>query len=141
MPSIVKGVKEAAPALNAYIDELLKERALPASRLALVGFSQGTMMSLYIAPRRAESFACVVGYSGILVESDKLLAEKKADMPILLVHGTVDPVVTYTALGLAEKGLKAANYHVETLSCPGIGHGIDQAGLDAGGAFLKKALL
>src|SRR6266436_7376631 len=62
-----RGVNAAAPALNRFLDAELARRKLPASALALVGFSQGTMMALHTGLRRATAPAAIVGYSGLLV--------------------------------------------------------------------------
>ena len=50
---MLAGVRRTAPLLDAYLDELLRQHDLDESRMALVGFSQGTMMSLFVGPRRA----------------------------------------------------------------------------------------
>src|SRR3982075_3446848 len=65
------GVNKAAPALASFLDAELKRRNLPPSALALVGFSQGTMMALHAGLRRAVPPAAIVGYSGIFVLPDK----------------------------------------------------------------------
>jgi phospholipase/carboxylesterase len=134
------GVRAAAPILDAFIDEALAERGLEASALALVGFSQGSVMSLYAGPRRAEQIAGIIGYSGRLVAPELLPAELRSRPPVLVVHGTEDPLVPFTALGEAEAGLKAAGIPVASLACSGIGHSIDEAGLRRGGQFLKDVL-
>ncbi|MGH7048320.1 MAG: alpha/beta hydrolase [Stellaceae bacterium] len=134
------GVRAAAPILDAFIDEALAERGLDADALALVGFSQGSVMSLYAGPRREAQLAGVLGYSGRLVAPELLPAELRSRPRILLVHGTEDPLVPYAALTEAETGLRAAGIPVESLSCPGIGHSIDENGLRRGGQFLKEVL-
>ncbi len=134
------GVRAAAPILDAFIDEALAERGLDAGALALVGFSQGSVMSLYVGPRRAEPVAGIVAYSGRLVAPELLAAELRSQPPILVVHGTEDPLVPFAALAEAEAGLKAAGVPVESLACPGIGHSIDEEGLRRAGRFLKDAL-
>jgi phospholipase/carboxylesterase len=138
--AILAGVRASAPVLNAFLDDALKARGLGDDRLALVGFSQGTMMSLYVGPRRAKPCAAIVGYSGALVGPQLLADEIRSRPKILLVHGDADPVVPFTALGSAQKALAAAGVAVETLACPGIGHSIDEAGLKRGGEFLRAAL-
>ena len=138
--AILAGVKQAAPMVNNYIDEVLKTRELSPRRLALVGFSQGTMMSLYVGLRREEQLACIVGYSGLLVDAENLPAEKKSSPPILLFHGMMDPVIPFFFLDQTEKGLKAAGLSVESYARKGLGHGIDSFGMTEGLSFLKKAL-
>ncbi|MDX2028375.1 MAG: dienelactone hydrolase family protein [Alphaproteobacteria bacterium] len=137
---VMTGVQTAAPLLNDYIDHVLKTRELTPDHLALVGFSQGTMMALHVAPRRAKPLAGVIGYSGLLADNGALATEKKSSPSILLVHGTQDEVVPYTMLALAEKGLAAADIPVRAVTCPGIGHTIDDRGLVEGLAFLKANL-
>jgi phospholipase/carboxylesterase len=138
--ALLAGVQIAAPFLNAFIDGVLASRALPPERLALVGFSQGAMLSLYVAPRRTQSLAGVIGYSGGIIGSDTLPIERKSNPPILLVHGTVDDVVSFGAMARAEEGLKNANLDVTTLARPGLGHSIDDVGLAEGLKFLRKVL-
>lgn len=135
---MLAGAKNAAPYLNEYIDHILTTQDLPPERLTLVGFSQGTMMALYVAPRRVPSVACVVGYSGLLTGGDMLRAEKKSAPSVLLVHGKMDDVVPFVLMDEAEKALKAAGIPVTTLACPTIGHTIDDVGLREGLIFIKK---
>ena len=138
--AVLGGVRTAAPILDAFIDEALEERGLGSGELALVGFSQGTMMSLFVGLRRAEPVAGVVGFSGRLLAPELLASELRSRPPILLVHGTEDPLVPYSSLAAAETTLKAAGVPVETVTSFGIGHSIDDQGLRRGGQFLKKVL-
>lgn len=140
LEKVEEGVKTAAPILNDYIDHVLKTRNLPPERLALVGFSQGTMMALHVAPRRKEQIACVVGYSGMLSGADALKAEKQSSPPVLLLHGTYDDVVAYDSMAAAERGLKKAGIPVATFSCPGLGHSINDRGILEGLKFLQAHL-
>ncbi|QQP91423.1 dienelactone hydrolase family protein [Skermanella sp. TT6] len=141
MSAMTAGVKRVAPVIDAYIDQALAERGLTADKLALVGFSQGTMTSLYVALRRSDSVAAVLGYSGALLAPDLLAGEIKSRPPVLLVHGDADQVVPPQALPAAQAVLQAAGVPVEVEVRPGLGHGIDQDGLTRGGFFLKRALL
>ena len=138
--AILGGVRAAAPILDAFLDDALAARGLAPSQLALVGFSQGTMMSLYVGPRRAEALAGIVGYSGALIGADMLAQEARSKPPVLLVHGDADEIVPPQAFPLAVKGLKAVGVPVEDLICPGVGHSIDEAGLRRGGEFLRRVL-
>jgi phospholipase/carboxylesterase len=134
------GVRAAAPILDGFIDEALAERGLTPADLALVGFSQGAMMSLFVGLRRAEPIAGIVAYSGRLTGPELLASELRSRPRVLIAHGTDDPVVPYQSLPEAEAALKAAGVPVETLTCPGIGHSIDEAGLRRGGLFLREVL-
>jgi len=137
------GVNAAAPQLNAFLDTELKRRNLPNSALALVGFSQGTMMALHVGLRRAESPAAIVGYSGMLVipeeiDPDKFAGEIVNRPPVLLVHGDQDQLIPVEALMHAAQGLAALEVPVEWHISPGVAHGIDQEGLRQGGEFLAR---
>jgi phospholipase/carboxylesterase len=140
------GVNAAAPVLNAFLDAELKRRNLPASKLALVGFSQGTMMSLHVGLRRETAPAAIVGYSGMLVtpleekDLDAFAGEVRARPPVLLIHGDQDPLIPVGAVIQAAQGLAALDIPAEWHVSPGVGHGIDEEGLRHGGEFLARAL-
>jgi phospholipase/carboxylesterase len=138
--AVLGGVRAVAPILDAFLDEALEERGLDSGELALVGFSQGTMMSLFVGLRRAEPVAGIVGFSGRLLAPELLASELRSRPPTLLVHGTEDPLVPYSSLAAAETTLKAAGVPVETVTSVGIGHSIDDQGLRRGGQFLKNVL-
>jgi phospholipase/carboxylesterase len=138
--AVLGGVRAAAPILDAFIDEALEQRGLGSGDLALVGFSQGTMMSLFVGLRRVEPVAGIVGFSGRLLAPELLASELRSRPPILLAHGTEDPLVPYSSLAAAETMLKAAGVPVETVTSVGIGHSIDDQGLRRGGQFLKNVL-
>jgi phospholipase/carboxylesterase len=138
--AILAGVRAAAPILDAFLDDALAQRELDASKLALVGFSQGTMMSLYIGPRRPKTVAGIVGYSGALIGADTLMQDIRTRPPVLLVHGDADQIVPPQAFPLAVAGLKSVGVAVEELICPGVAHSIDEAGLRRGSEFLRRVL-
>ncbi len=137
------GVNAAAPVLGEFLDAELKRRNLPPQALALVGFSQGTMMALHVGLRRAVAPAGIVGYSGMLVAPEQLdpesfMAEITSRPPVLLVHGDQDQVIPVQALMHAAQGLAALDVPAEWHVSPGIGHGIDQEGLRHGAEFLAR---
>ena len=140
LPAMLAGVRAVAPTLDAFIDDELKKRGLADGDLVLVGFSQGTMMALYVGLRRARKLAGILGYSGRLIAEDQLDGELRSGPPVLLVHGTADPVVPFSSLAHAEGALKRAGVPVETLACPGVEHAISPEGLQRGGAFLQLVL-
>jgi phospholipase/carboxylesterase len=131
-----KGVTIAAPVLDDYLDRELKRLNLPPERLALAGFSQGTMLSLHLGLRRAVKPAAIVGFSGLLPGPPPELAEYP---PILLTHGDQDQVIPPQALFLAATQLGLAGAGVQWHLAPGMGHGIDPEGLMIAGQFLDQA--
>ena len=135
------GVNAAAPALDAFLDAELQQRNLSPSALALMGFSQGTMMALHVGLRRIVAPAAIVGFSGMLVvpetvDPDTFAGEIRSKPPVLLVHGDADDLIPVQAIFHAAQGLAALEVPVEWHISPGIGHGIDQEGLRHGGEFL-----
>src|SRR5438874_8027055 len=138
--ALLAGVRAAVPSLDAFIDEELQKRGLTEADTALVGFSQGTMMSLYVGLRRAKPLAGILGYSGRLIAPELLASELRSRPPTLLIHGTEDQLVPYESLAHAESGLKQAGVPVETLACAGIEHSISPEGLERGGRFLRDVL-
>ena len=134
----LKGTRSAAPVLDAFIDQKLDEYGLSEERLALVGFSQGTTMSIYVGLRRERPLAGILGYSGLLVDGALLPKEIKTRPPVLLIHGGDDQVIPVQALPEAQEGLEAAGVKVESHVRPGLGHGIDDEGLRRGAGFLAR---
>lgn len=131
-----KGVESAAPIFDAFLDEELARLNLPPERLALVGFSQGTMLSLHVGLRRKP--AAIIGYSGLLAGEPPQLGGDTP--PILLIHGDSDPMIPPEALFHSAAALGAAGAAVQWHLSPGIGHGIGPDGLHLGGMFLAMAL-
>jgi phospholipase/carboxylesterase len=138
--ALLGGVRLAAPVLDAFLDAELERHGLDDDRLALVGFSQGTMMALFVALRRARPCAGVVGYSGALIAGEVLPEEIASRPPVLLVHGDADDIVPVRALPAAVAVLQANSVPVESETRPGLGHGIDDRGLELGLEFLARHL-
>jgi phospholipase/carboxylesterase len=137
------GVNAAAPALERFIDAELARVGLPPSALALVGFSQGTMMSLHVGLRRAVAPAAIVGYSGLLVlppdgNPETVAAEITSRPPVLLVHGDRDELIPPEAMFQTAQALVALGVPAEWHLSAGVGHGIDPEGLRHGGEFLAR---
>jgi phospholipase/carboxylesterase len=135
---LLGGAQLAGQILDRFLDGELAKRGLADRDLALVGFSQGTMMSLHVGLRRAQAIGGILGYSGSLVGADVLAAEIKSRPPVFLVHGTADQVVPYGALAAAELVLKDLGVPVETESRRGLVHSIDQVGAQKGALFLRR---
>ena len=133
-------LQSSASDLNAFLDGVLAAEGLGPDRLALVGFSQGTMISLHVAPRRAAAIAGVVGFSGRLLVPERLADEARVRPPVQLLHGDQDPVVPFAEMGKAETALKAAGFSVASHVMRGTPHGIAPDGLGVALRFLQGRL-
>lgn len=138
--AMLAGIGRATPILNSYIDSQLARFGLKDNDLALVGFSQGTMMALHTALRRPEACAAVLGFSGALLAPQLLVNEITARPEIMLIHGDADQVVPPAALPAATNSLKALNVPVTSHLIHGMAHGINGKALHYGAAFLKQKL-
>jgi len=138
--AMLDGARNAAPLLNAFIDQMLEQHKMTSDQLALVGFSQGTMMALHVALRRKEPVAALLGYSGALVGADLLEEEIVSRPPVRLIHGVADPVVPFEAMAAAQEALKGAGVAVDSHGRPELEHGIDPEGVRLGLEFLNANL-
>ncbi|MCC6006985.1 MAG: prolyl oligopeptidase family serine peptidase [Rhodobacteraceae bacterium] len=132
------GMASARDDLHAFLDARLAEEGLAPGACALVGFSQGTMMSLAVAPERQVALAGVVGFSGRLLDT-AAPARAITRPPVLLVHGDADEMVPPACLPEAADALGAAGFETFTHISPGTGHGIAPDGLGVALAFLRRA--
>ena len=134
-----ESMQQSAADIDAFLDRVLVDEGLSPERMVVVGFSQGTMMSLHVAPRRAKPVAGIVGFSGRLLAPESL-GEVTVKPPILLVHGDQDPMVPFADMGLAADALKKADFSVHTHVMKGTGHGIAPDGLSVALAFIRDRL-
>ena len=139
-----RGVTAAQPTLDDFLDAELAKHELDDSSLALVGFSQGTMMALHVGLRRKSAPAAILGYSGVLVGPEHLADAKARNArgqtpPVLLVHGDRDDVIPPDALFMSSDALGAAEIPCQWHLSSGVAHGIDGAGLMHGGLFLAQS--
>jgi phospholipase/carboxylesterase len=138
--SLSAGATRAAPWVNTFIDEQLARYNLSEDRLALVGFSQGTMMALYAGLRRPQQIAGVLGYSGALICTEDWNYTHIQKPPICLVHGINDNVVPVAAYYHAVQTLEGAGFTVDGHPLHGLMHGINQYGMEVGQEFLTRVL-
>jgi len=134
------GMAASVTLFSAFLDARLAEAGLVPEALALVGFSQGAMMSLHVAPRRAKAVAAVVAISGRLLVPERLAADTMVKPPVLLVHGDQDPVVPFEDMALAGNALIEAGFETYGHVMKGTGHGIAPDGLGVTLQFLKEHL-
>lgn len=134
------GMARAVDDLNAYLDALAEEEGVSPEKTVLFGFSQGTMMALHVAPRRAAPVACVVAFSGRLLQPDLLADEMTCRFPVLLVHGDQDDVVPVQSLAEAGEVLTQAGFETYAHVMRGTAHGIAPDGLSVALAFMRERL-
>ena len=132
-----EGAERAAKTLHAYLDETLEEEGLTPDRVAIVGFSQGTMMSLNVVLRRPEPVAALVGFSGRLVEIDGT-GPITSKPPVLLVHGDQDEMVPVDSIHEAREALAKEGVNVSWHISQGVGHGIAPDGLGLALEFIRR---
>ncbi|GIT92196.1 phospholipase [Jannaschia pagri] len=134
----MEGMDRAVGDLTVFLDEAMAREGVSPEQVVLFGFSQGTMMSLHVAPRRADAFAGVVAFSGRLLKPETLADDVQSRPPILLVHGDQDEVVPVQSLPAAAEALEGAGFdrvyaHIQK----GTGHGIAPDGLQVALAFMR----
>ena len=135
-----RGVAAARPGFDAFLDAEMDRLGVDERAVALVGFSQGTMLALHIGPQRKRTLAGILGYSGLLADPKALERDKHTAPPVMLIHGDMDQVIPVGALFGAAQGLAQAGIPVEWHISSGVPHGIGPDGLALGAAFLKRVL-
>ncbi len=135
---MLAGAKSAQTVLGIFLDEQLAKYNLSNAELALVGFSQGTMTSLYAGPRRVEKIAGILGYSGALIGGEELGDKSIQKCPIRMIHGEADSVVPVNAYHESRRVLEAKGFDVSGFTTTGLEHSIDGEGVESGAEFLSK---
>jgi len=136
-----RGMARAVEDLNAFLDALMVDEDVLPEQVVLFGFSQGTMMSLHVAPRREDEIGGIVAFSGRLLAPDLLAEETLSRPPVLLVHGDADEVVPVQSLPEAAEALQKAGWkEVYAHVMKGTGHGIAPDGLSVALAFMRDKL-
>lgn len=132
-----QGVEGAAAGLDYFLDSELARHDLTGDKLILVGFSQGTMMALHCGLRRPLKPAAIIGFSGVLAGD----APPNTDVPVLLIHGSHDPMIPLDGLFFSAATLGKAGIAVQWHISMGVGHGIAEDGLSLAADFLNLAVL
>jgi len=137
----MRGMMSAVEDLDAFLDALMVDEDVLPEQVVLFGFSQGTMMSLHVAPRREDAVAGIVAFSGRLLNPEALAEEAQVKPPVLLVHGDADDVVPPQSLPQAAEALQEAGWQdVYAHVMKGTGHGIAPDGLSVALAFMRDKL-
>ena len=126
--------------LNTFIDQILNDFQLEPNNLALVGFSQGCMMSIQIALKKKKQISCLIGYSGKVINQKHLSDNIHSKPKIFLMHGTNDTLVPPTHLLEAKEYLVKHGLKIKTKMFKDCEHRIPVEGVSLGLGFLKKNL-
>jgi phospholipase/carboxylesterase len=135
--AMLAGAQKAQPILDAFIDQQLAKYKLTERNLALVGFSQGTMVSIFTVPRRKKPVAGVVAYSGRLIGKDLMTQEIRCKPPMVMINGDQDELVPVTLQPAAVNTLRDLGVNIEGHIRPGLGHSIDDVGIKIAQDFLS----
>tara|TARA_Y100000590_G_scaffold4715_1_gene6391 strand:+ start:56 stop:712 length:657 start_codon:yes stop_codon:yes gene_type:complete len=131
----------ASEKLNTFLDQVANNFQLKSSNLALVGFSQGCMISIQTGLQRKEQINCIIGYSGKVINQKYLMKNINSKPKIFLMHGTNDTIVSPNHLLEAKDYLKKCGLEIKTKLFKNCEHNIPVEGTSLGLAFLKKNLL
>jgi len=127
--------------LNTFLDQVFDNFQLESTNLALVGFSQGCMMSIQVGLKRKKQINCLIGYSGKVINQKHLSDNIKSKPKIFLMHGTNDTIVSPTHLLEAKEYLVKHGLKIKTKIFKDCEHRIPVEGVSLGLGFLKKNLL
>ena len=134
---IIEEFQSSLKLLDQFINTQLKEQGLEKKDLYLMGFSQGTMMSLQLALSYKDPIAGILGYSGKVYDFNFLEKNILSQCPILLLHGNADTVITLEEMYASYEFLKKKYLDIKYKVFENCGHSITPEGLSAGLDFLK----
>ena len=132
-----ESLKAETKLLN-YINEVKDIFKLESKRICISGFSQGCMLSINVGLTSNENLACVVGFSGKIINKDDLLKRKKSNTKFLLIHGEIDEVVHPSSLLEAKDFLIRHNIDVQTRMIVACGHNIPVEASSLALSFIKE---
>ena len=132
-------------ASQARVEALLareRTRGIAARRLVLAGFSQGGAIALQTGLRHAERLAGILGLSTYLPLADAVDFEASPanrDVPIMLMHGTQDPLILLERASFSRRTLEELGYPVEWRQYP-MQHAVCAEEIADIGAWLTRVL-
>lgn len=133
--AIFRELNNKAEPVREMIAKKAKDLEIEEENIILLGFSQGTMLSIYLSLSSQNPYKAVVGYSGRLFVPREV---KNTQTPICLIHGKMDDVVPYESILHAEEGLKDLGVKTKILAIDNLAHSIDMEGIKFAVEFLKE---
>ena len=138
---ILNESKKAENKLNQYIEEVKLEYRLNNSQICISGFSQGCMMSINVGLTSNESFNCIIGFSGKIIDMNDLASRIKTKTNILMLHGDMDQIVPPSSLLDAKDFFIRNKINIEILMVKNCDHHIPIEASSAALNFIKKNLV
>lgn len=132
---------ESAALVTALI-EAERAKGIPAERIVLIGFSQGGAMSLHTGCRHPETLggmACLSGYLLFHETHLEVCHAANRDTPVLVCHGTLDPMVPFEAGSMTAAFLGENGWPTTFESYP-MQHEVCMPEIRRVGAFLAETL-
>jgi len=126
-------VSLAAENVNKFIKHWQNKLSIPNEKTILIGFSQGSMLSLEIGTNIL--FGGLLCYSGSFIKNNRSLTKKHK---IMLIHGELDEVIPIQSMENAKSALVNLGATVNSHISKNLGHSIDQDGINKGIEFIKK---
>ena len=137
---IIEEAIKAEKKLNVFINEIKTEYNLSNSKICISGFSQGCMMSINLGLATEESFNCIVGFSGKIIDKEDISKRIKSKTKMLLIHGDEDAVVSPSSLLEAKDFLIRHKVNIETKMIKNCGHHIPIEASSIALNYIKKNL-
>ena len=138
---ILNESKKAEKILNQFIEEVKLKYNLKNSQICISGFSQGCMMSINVGLISNESFNCIVGFSGKIINMNDLSSRIKTKTNILMIHGDLDPIVPPSSLLDSKDFFVRNKINIKTLMIKNCEHHIPIEASSAALNFIKKNLI
>ena len=131
---------KAEKKLNFFINEIKSEYKLNNSKICISGFSQGCMMSINLGLATEESYNCIVGFSGKIINKENISKRIKSKTKMLLIHGDQDVVVPPSSLLEAKDFLIRHKVNIEIKMIKNCDHHIPIEASSIALNYIKKNL-
>ena len=127
--------------ISTFLDQILDNFQLEPINLALVGFSQGCMISIQTGLKKKKEINCILGYSGKVINQKHLSENINSKPKIFLMHGENDTIVPSIHLLESKDYLTNLGLKIKIKMFKNCEHRIPVEGSSLGLSFLKKNLL
>ena len=135
----VAQIEESAQQIRDLISREI-ERGVKPEQIVIAGFSQGGAVAYHVALGYPEHLAGLMALSTYLATNDNIdYSDANKDMPILIEHGTHDPVVPVVLGEQAQELLSATGYSVVYHTYP-MAHQVCMPQIQNIGKWMNKVL-